>query len=95
MAKQKSWFGVWGGVKPADLNRLLKPYGCRLLAKGRRQDDQVLVTAEPLDVPRDGLALAQAAERALACVGDNGIITDSAGLLVALEDVRRAVGPAS
>jgi len=48
--KQRAVFGLWSDVRIGDLNRLLKPYGVRLVLKSSRDwGDQVSVTAHPLE----------------------------------------------
>lgn len=42
-------FARWADLKGPDLNRILKPYGVRLVVKSSRQwGEQVAVTAHPL-----------------------------------------------
>lgn len=54
MSKQKSVFGLWSEIRAADLNRLLKPYGVRLVVKSSRNwGDQVHVTAQPIGPAQD------------------------------------------
>lgn len=55
--KQRAVFGLWSDVRISDLNRLLKPYGVRLVLKSSRDwGDQVSVTAHPVIGDRDPMA---------------------------------------
>ena len=50
MAKQKALFGRWGDMRIGAINKLLKPFGCRLvLKKSKEWGDQVSLTAHPAD----------------------------------------------
>ena len=52
MAKSKILKGEWANMKPADLNRLLRPLGVRLLVKhSKNWGKEVAVTAEWTLVP--------------------------------------------
>lgn len=58
MAKtnQKVVFGLWSNIGVADLNRLLKTYGVRLVAKRSKEwGDQVTITAQMIDTTWPGL----------------------------------------
>ncbi len=42
----KALFGLWGELKVSDINRILKPHGVKLVAKGSKAwGKQVTVTA--------------------------------------------------
>lgn len=48
----KALFGIWGEMKPADINRILKPHGVRLVVKKSKEwGKQVNVTAHAVGVP--------------------------------------------
>ena len=43
----KSIFALWSDVKISQLNRLLRPFNCRLVSKGSKNwGDKVVITAE-------------------------------------------------
>ena len=47
----KALFGLWPEMKPADINRILKPHGVRLVVKKSKEwGKQVTVTAHPVAV---------------------------------------------
>lgn len=48
----KALFGLWPEIKPADINRILKPHGVRLVVKKSKEwGKQVTVTAHPIAGP--------------------------------------------
>lgn len=52
MAKGKSLFGLWSDMKVSDINRLLRPHGVRLVAKGSKEyGDAVVITAQAIADP--------------------------------------------
>jgi hypothetical protein len=54
MAKEKALFGEWATLKPADVNRILKPHGVRLVVKGSKAwGAKVNVTAQRIPQPDD------------------------------------------
>ncbi len=54
MAKQRALFGLWSDIGAAQINRLLKPHGVRLVVKGSKAwGDQVNVTVQRLPRPDD------------------------------------------
>ena len=57
-AREKALFGVWADLKPADVNRILKPHGVRLVVKGSKAwGRSVNVTAQRLPLPDDVVVL--------------------------------------
>lgn len=48
----KAIFGVGADIKVSQLNRLLRPWNVRLVAKGSRQwGDALTITAQAIEVP--------------------------------------------
>jgi len=71
MRKQKAVFDLWCNIRIGELNRLLKPYGVRLVLKSSREwGDQVNVTAHPIDgtVPSPE-AMAEALRKCMRALG--------------------------
>lgn len=52
MPKQKALFGRWADMQVGAINKLLKPYGVRLVKKTSKEwGGQVSLTAHPVELP--------------------------------------------